>query len=160
MVRHSAVVQNGYQHRFYFQRKCKTGCKVTKKAVKEKHPMAQATPESDFCAVVCCLCQSSIRLCMRKLSNVSVSFCFLTLILIFYNIIAFYTSKKYLFGNKLFAFAEFGSLSGEKAKGGEVLISPSPFFIINYGLALPYKMPCAIIAFATFINPATLAPFT
>lgn len=42
--------------------------------------------------------------------------------------------KKYLFGNKLFAFAEFRKLSGEKAKGGEVLISSSPFFIMTMAL--------------------------
>ncbi len=139
MVSTLLSLQNGYQCRFYFQRECKTGCKVTKKAVKEKHPMAQATPESDFCAVVFCLCQSAIRLCMRRLSNIFVSFCFLTLILNFYNIIAFYASEKYLFGNKLFAFAEFGKLSGEKARGGEVLISPSPFFIITMALRLLIK---------------------
>ncbi len=48
MVSTLLSLQNGYQCRFYFQRECKTGCKVTKKAVKEKHPMAQAAPESDF----------------------------------------------------------------------------------------------------------------
>ncbi len=160
MVSTLLSLQNGYQCRFYFQRECKTGCKVTKKAVKEKHPMAQATPESDFCAVVFCLCQSAIRLCMRRLSNIFVSFYFLTLILNFYNIIAFYASEKYLFGNKLFAFAEFGEIVRRKSKRRRGVDFPFAFLYNNYGLASPYKMPCAIIAFATFMNPATLAPFT
>lgn len=40
----------------------------------------------------------------------------------------------------------------------------NPFYTLsaiwNCDCACNYKIPCAIIALATFINPATLAPFT
>lgn len=48
----------------------------------------------------------------------------------------------------------------EKSKRRRGVDFPFAFLYNNYGLASPYKMPCAIIAFATFMNPATLAPFT
>ena len=44
----------------------------------------------------------------------------------------------------------------------KTLMGISSYFLStlpNYGF-YSYRIPCAIIAFATFINPATLAPFT
>ena len=41
-----------------------------------------------------------------------------------------------------------------------VQVSPLNYFYYEKNLANFQTIPCAIIAFATFINPATLAPFT
>lgn len=44
-----------------------------------------------------------------------------------------------------------------KNKGGKPC-SSHPYYITMASLF--YRIPCAIMALATFINPATLAPFT
>ena len=49
----------------------------------------------------------------------------------------------------------------ERKKSGTSQIGLLRFsLILSYILWRNYRMPCAIMAFATFMNPATLAPFT
>ena len=44
-------------------------------------------------------------------------------------------------------------------RGAEIVI-PTPRIIIVIVNVIVYTIPCAIIALATFMKPATLAPFT